>query len=50
MTRILLSLLFAFATFSANAADPILRWSSAGDVLTFDYHAAADTFSQNVGD
>src|SRR5882757_2927849 len=33
----------------AAAADQVLRWSSAGDVLTFDSHAASDSFSQNVG-
>jgi len=32
----------------AAAADQVLRWSSAGDVLTFDSHAASDSFSQNV--
>lgn len=30
------------------AAAQTLRWSSAGDVLTFDFHAAADSFSQNL--
>ena len=31
-----------------HAADRPLRWSSAGDVLTFDFHAAADSLSQIV--
>ncbi|MGA0611883.1 ABC transporter substrate-binding protein [Caldimonas sp. KR1-144] len=31
-----------------HAADRTLRWSTAGDVLTFDFHAAADSFSQNI--
>src|SRR5690349_8513452 len=40
------SLLLSAGT--APAADNrTLRWSTAGDVLTFDFHAAADTFSQN---
>jgi len=46
-----LSILLA-AALAANsntvAAEHVLRWSSAGDVLTFDSHAASDSFSQNV--
>jgi peptide/nickel transport system substrate-binding protein len=38
-----------FVSAAAPAAQRPLRWSSAGDVLTFDVHAAADTFSTNVG-
>jgi peptide/nickel transport system substrate-binding protein len=32
---------------SPQAADTVLRWSTAGDVLTMDFHAAADSLSQN---
>jgi peptide/nickel transport system substrate-binding protein len=43
----LVSLMVAGAS-SLPAADRAFRWSTAGDVLTFDFHAASDTFSQNV--
>ena len=43
----LLGLLLA-GTLASVAANPLLRWSSAGDVLTFDTHAASDSFSQNL--
>lgn len=39
--------LLALGASSPQAADRVLRWSTAGDVLTFDFHAAADSFSQN---
>jgi peptide/nickel transport system substrate-binding protein len=37
-----------FAALTAAAADRTLRWSSSGDVLTFDIHASTDSFSQNL--
>ena len=43
---VLLSWLLAGAS-TLQAADAPLRWSSAGDVLSFDFHAVADSFSQN---
>jgi hypothetical protein len=49
MKRVLLFFCFAFGLSIVNAADRTLRWSSAGDVLTFDLDAASDTFSSNVG-
>src|SRR5262245_46184180 len=33
---------------SLSAADRVLRWSTAGDVLTFDFDAATDSFSHSV--
>jgi peptide/nickel transport system substrate-binding protein len=39
--------LLVVSTSAPRAADSVLRWSSAGDVLTFDFHAASDSFSQN---
>ena len=45
---LVLGLLVA-GTPALHAADRPLRWSSAGDILTFDFHAASDSFSQNVG-
>jgi peptide/nickel transport system substrate-binding protein len=42
----LVGLLTLSCAFS-QAAGRTLRWSTAGDVLTFDFHAAADSFSQN---
>jgi peptide/nickel transport system substrate-binding protein len=45
---VLCVVLFAAAS-ALHAADRTLRWSTAGDVLTFDFHAASDSFSQNVG-
>lgn len=50
MKRLLVFLCLTLALVSAHGASRTLRWSSAGDVLTFDYHAAADTFSQIVGE
>jgi len=44
---VLLSLVAASGS-AAVAADTVLRWSSAGDVLSFDFHAVADSFSQNL--
>jgi peptide/nickel transport system substrate-binding protein len=40
--------LFLLGSSAAPAAGRPLRWASAGDVLTFDIHAAADSFSQNL--
>jgi peptide/nickel transport system substrate-binding protein len=37
----------ALGASAPQAADRALRWSTAGDVLTFDFHAATDSFSQN---
>lgn len=48
MKQTLGGLLLALAMLSAGAADRTLRWSSAGDILTWDFHAAGDSFSQNV--
>jgi peptide/nickel transport system substrate-binding protein len=45
--RVLLWSLLAAGASPLQAADKPLRWSTAGDVLTFDFHAAADSFSQN---
>jgi peptide/nickel transport system substrate-binding protein len=39
--------LIGLAGSSPQAAERVLRWSTAGDVLTFDFHAATDSFSQN---
>ena len=44
---LVLALLVAGAS-TPGVADSQLRWSSAGDVLTFDFHAASDSFSQNL--
>lgn len=43
---LLLSMLLLVVPAAAAVAGQTLRWSTAGDVLTFDLHAAADTFSQ----
>jgi peptide/nickel transport system substrate-binding protein len=48
MKQTLGGLLLALAMLSAGAADRTLRWSSSGDILTWDFHAAGDSFSQNV--
>jgi peptide/nickel transport system substrate-binding protein len=40
--------LLVVSTGALQAAERPLRWSSAGDVLTFDFHAAADSLSQNL--
>jgi len=45
--RAVLSCLLLVGTTGSQAADGALRWSSAGDVLSFDFHAVADSFSQN---
>jgi peptide/nickel transport system substrate-binding protein len=47
--RLLLCLWLAIVSASADAAERPLRWSSAGDVLSFDVHAVADFFSIGVG-
>jgi peptide/nickel transport system substrate-binding protein len=48
MKRLLVFACLTFALFSADGVSQTLRWSSAGDVLTFDVHAASDSFSSNV--
>ena len=48
MKRFLVLLCLTFALSTTDSTAQTLRWSSAGDVLTFDAHAAADTFSRNV--
>ena len=47
--RLLLCLWLAIVSASADPAERPLRWSSAGDVLSFDFHAVADFFSTGVG-
>ena len=49
MKRFVFALVIALTLSPAGAADRTLRWSSAGDVLSFDFHAVADTFSTGVG-
>lgn len=46
--RAVLAAVTVVAAHAPCAAAQTLRWSSAGDVLTFDFHAAADSFSQNL--
>lgn len=48
IVRLLICWALVIAANGAVAADKTLRWSSAGDILTFDSHAASDSFTASV--